>query len=543
MSMSSSSLIQKVPDDVLRELTGFLSDGDHLRLALTAKSVYAAIPPRPTAVKLDTFPKVLSLHNTLCGSSCTPPEALRDIDIHLPTPKDVKAAVSLLRDIFSQARNLCRLSLGAAEYADLEVRRCLEHLSSLAHLVVHEGKCRSPTTTSTSLPRSVQSFHLRSSANGTTWSSLVRSLSNLPKLVTLTLEQCALEEADAEFDDEDEPDEDEDGDEDGDGEDEDEDDASEDGQDEDGQDEEDEDGQDEEDEDGEYEEDEDGGNTQDAEQRTPQSSLPNLHTLHILSTALPESYAVFADLFPKVDTLTLDDGILPFEDEDDIDLEGRSLRQVTVSAIDIPSSPLPWNVHNLTLWTPTYDHNELVDEIYVCYPEALSGLTLRLPELGAEMWTAVVENTSTLRRLELETYEEDMVSLLTMLADIFDEEAGLEYDTETLPVSMLSIAARGRHGEEQSEAALARFLSCAPTALPNLRYVAVAAPPKISKNVFDDLAGERAPWRWWRVIRGEGDVAAAKEIPAWEGERVRQYFRKADRAQADSFDEHFHALR
>ncbi|OSC97912.1 hypothetical protein PYCCODRAFT_1439730 [Trametes coccinea BRFM310] len=493
-------------DDVLREVVGFLSDSDHLRLALTAKLIYTAIPPRPTVVALAKSSTVLSLHSALSGSSHTSPGLLRALGIHLPTSTDVKAARPLLRDIFVQARNLRSLTLGAAEYADIELRHSIQAFSSLTHLVVHEGRCCSPTTPATTLPRSIRSLHLRSSANGTPWRLLVRSLSGLPLLETLKLEQCMLE-------DDDEDDEDVD----------DGDDASDDNH-------------------GDEDENNNSEDSKDSNHQKAPQSLLHVRTLHALSTPLPTSFAAFANLFPKVDTMVLEDSDLPIEDEDNVDYKSHSLRHVTLSAMATPSSSIPWNVDNLTLSTTTLDHNIFMDEIYVCFPEGLSGLSLRLPELTGEMWTVVVDNTSRLRRLELETYAEGIVYLLAMLADIFDQAADDDYDSTIPQISMLSIAALGRHEPQQFDEVLTRFLGCLPTGLPTLRYVAIAAPPKISMNISDDLAGERAPWRWWRIIRTDGE-AETREIPAWEGERVRQFFRGADEVQANTFEEQFQALR
>lgn len=76
-----------------------------------------------------------------------------------------------------------------------------------------------------------------------------------------------------------------------------------------------------------------------------------------------------------------------------------------------------------------------------------------------------------------------------------------------------------------------RLLEHAVVALPNLRYVALGRIPL-------DLAeepGEHTEWRWWRIIRTMGNVEV-REVPAWEGERVRKYMHNADIARADNFD-------
>lgn len=81
----------------------------------------------------------------------------------------------------------------------------------------------------------------------------------------------------------------------------------------------------------------------------------------------------------------------------------------------------------------------------------------------------------------------------------------------------------------------ARFFEHAALALPKLRYVALASRGRLPRD-FSDLAGDRAPWRWWRIIRSAGQDVEFREIPAWEGERVRRYFRAANKESAERFD-------
>lgn len=83
----------------------------------------------------------------------------------------------------------------------------------------------------------------------------------------------------------------------------------------------------------------------------------------------------------------------------------------------------------------------------------------------------------------------------------------------------------------------ARLFEQAAYALPNLQYLALANPPQIPQ-AFSDLSGERALWRWWRIIRSDED-AEFREIPLWEGERVRKYFHNADREKAKRFGGEF----
>lgn len=53
----------------------------------------------------------------------------------------------------------------------------------------------------------------------------------------------------------------------------------------------------------------------------------------------------------------------------------------------------------------------------------------------------------------------------------------------------------------------------------------------------DDYAEVSASWRWWRVLRDDdGTPVEIREIPCWEGERVRAYLRDGDREAAERFD-------
>ncbi|TBU44354.1 hypothetical protein BD309DRAFT_958616 [Dichomitus squalens] len=82
------------------------------------------------------------------------------------------------------------------------------------------------------------------------------------------------------------------------------------------------------------------------------------------------------------------------------------------------------------------------------------------------------------------------------------------------------------------EEARALFLRSAALCYPALKYVALAAPLRAALDKDVDHAGERAPWRWWRVVRNEaGEI---QEFPAWEGERVRDYLRRADVEAVDA---------
>lgn len=86
-----------------------------------------------------------------------------------------------------------------------------------------------------------------------------------------------------------------------------------------------------------------------------------------------------------------------------------------------------------------------------------------------------------------------------------------------------------------------RLLEEAVVALPNLRYLALAQIPNNALLVrswpreYGQRQWPNARWQWWRIIRDTKGIEV-REIPTWEGDRVRNYMRDADMAHADHFD-------
>ena len=116
--------------------------------------------------------------------------------------------------------------------------------------------------------------------------------------------------------------------------------------------------------------------------------------------------------------------------------------------------------------------------------------------------------------------------------------------------------------------------------MPTLRYVAYARREQRetlyyrveSEIEIEDYSGDRAPWQWWRIVRERGrkprnnsedrsggsedgsgnsneeednedgdendsdEFVEVRQIPTWEGERVRTFLRNADMETAENFD-------
>lgn len=185
--------------------------------------------------------------------------------------------------------------------------------------------------------------------------------------------------------------------------------------------------------------------------------------------------------------------------------------------------------------------------------ETLTRLSVRADLLTLALWKAYVvelEFTSQLRWFEHKSIEDDFLSAVMSLvssiallckldiiiltfttgqSDILFEHAFFEL--KTLPLMFVCIAAPYMHDPSISDDAeqelCNRLLEHAVVALPRLRYLALGQMPERRRI--------RTRWRWWRFIRHIERIEV-REVPAWEGERVREYMRDADGASADAFD-------
>lgn len=86
-----------------------------------------------------------------------------------------------------------------------------------------------------------------------------------------------------------------------------------------------------------------------------------------------------------------------------------------------------------------------------------------------------------------------------------------------------------------------RFIERVCTLIPSLCYLALGWRQPLQELshliAVDDPIHTHQPWKWWRVVRDtEGSPTKVKEIPAWEGKRVRKYLRDADTEAAREFD-------
>ena len=149
-----------------------------------------------------------------------------------------------------------------------------------------------------------------------------------------------------------------------------------------------------------------------------------------------------------------------------------------------------------------------------------------------------------------------------------------------IPLVCISIHAPTANGlgtiPSQEEAVQARdeFFTAAVKGMPTLRYIAYAeSQPRgyffeyvLNEEEIDDESEDHVPWRWWRIVRGRGrkpgsdsegesenpeddeeddergdadgtdEVVEVRQIPTWEGERVRAFLKSVNLETAEAFD-------
>ncbi|KAI0774646.1 hypothetical protein BD413DRAFT_611668 [Trametes elegans] len=178
---------------------------------------------------------------------------------------------------------------------------------------------------------------------------------------------------------------------------------------------------------------------------------------------------------------------------------------------DWDGTPVPYLVNHLAIFS--FPDEALPLEI-CSNSNGLTGLILRVPEVRHAVWRNHVfcgGITLSMSCLELECIALDLSTTLQLASLDLSEDIGLQ-EEQTLP--LLTVVAPVR----------------------TIRYIALGDPEGIPSAHTEDLAGDCAPWRWWSVVRHDAGPVEVREIPAWEGKRVRRYFRAADRARAESVE-------
>ena len=80
------------------------------------------------------------------------------------------------------------------------------------------------------------------------------------------------------------------------------------------------------------------------------------------------------------------------------------------------------------------------------------------------------------------------------------------------------------------------FLRNVASDVKSLRYVALADPESVAPYDIEDSDPSVAR-RWWRIVRDENQAPVEiREVPTWEGKRLREFLHGADREAMDGFD-------
>ncbi|RPD64735.1 hypothetical protein L227DRAFT_607371 [Lentinus tigrinus ALCF2SS1-6] len=508
-------VIPAIPDDIVREISNFLNFSDRLSLALTSRHVHSVVQTRLQEVVVEA-PRLAALQGWICENPGVRGLQLRVL--HFVTPPESWSwfyrdrygpAVQSCFDIMGRAPNLEDLS--CAPFLSLALDS--KHLRAFAGLKsLHLSGCTTEMLASLRLPETLIQLHLSDSLAGTVlpFRRILRSIHRLPALTTLVLERLSLPD-DPEDDAEDDDDINEDAlaneiaDEDADAQ------NSEDGD--------------------EDDDDETGGNQRDAGLLI----ISSVRTLRTLEQELPP-YLSLATTFPRLQNLVLDGSTHLNADVGD----KGTLQHLSVSG-SFNGEPVRWRVNHLTYVSGFTTHDGLVLD-NACDPAHLVSLALQLVFVSYIVWDEILAQATNIRFLEIESLESPFPDYIYLFSKLFKPDAPVNF-----PLLCLSILAPAgpNHAPEDIEKNREAFLNRACQYLPSLRYIALAeSPESTTLPCKDDYSGVAAPWRWWHVVRDEdGSPIEIREIPGWEGERVRRYLRNADREGADHFDDHFVALR
>ena len=81
------------------------------------------------------------------------------------------------------------------------------------------------------------------------------------------------------------------------------------------------------------------------------------------------------------------------------------------------------------------------------------------------------------------------------------------------------------------------FLKTISGSVHSLRYIALAEVSEVALDWREDYTRNGTYRRWWRIVRDDDGVPReVREIPEWEGERVRVYVENAKTEDIDCFD-------
>ncbi|KAI0684366.1 hypothetical protein C8Q76DRAFT_831516 [Earliella scabrosa] len=206
-----------------------------------------------------------------------------------------------------------------------------------------------------------------------------------------------------------------------------------------------------------------------------------------------------------------------------------------ITSAEYFDSYLPWTIHAFT-YTVGIDGEAAIP--YAINTFELMALRVRMGALACNVWERAMKATDSVRLIELECSGSELPDLICLLTNAFTGSPLV--DLPILALTLIGIKSPSQSPED-AEACRQELFKRAFGYLPSLRWIALAEPQckKLDPNL-DDYAGDRAPWRWWKVTRDDkGTPLEVTEVPGWEGERARAYLRAADKTAAEEFDLHF----
>ncbi|KAI0684257.1 hypothetical protein C8T65DRAFT_836558 [Cerioporus squamosus] len=507
--------VPTVPDDILREISTFLGFNDRLALSLTSHHIYDVVQPRLEEVAVNE-PQLPAFHRWVFENPVARASQLRVLRFDAPmNPESVRFCL----DIIKKATKLEVLSCSSSLSKALRTKH-LRAFTNLRHLWL--WGCTAEMLKSLRLPTTLTKLHLSYPPIGTVciFRRILLSIAHLQALTTLVLEGLTFPDPDDEE-----------------AEDEEENDIAEEA----------EDAEEDEDADGDADGD---ANELDADEAADQGGdhnegdddiapvLTSLHTLKLLDTELPPSVD-WATTLPALRTVVLNDSMHLTSNV----YATKPLQHLIVEDA-FEGNYVPWQVNRLT-YVPGFTEREGLDLDAACEASTLVALSLRLIHVSSAVWDAVINSASDVRLLEIESLGVALSEVIWLFYELLRPDSPLD-DVPLLCLSIVAAASPTQAPEEREQCRI-EFLDHAFKSLPSLRYVALAEPPgERAGNLLrkEEYAGNAAPWRWWRVVRDEdGSPVEVREIPGWEGERVRSYLRNADRKAADNFNDEFVALR
>ncbi|KAI0696965.1 hypothetical protein C8T65DRAFT_743360 [Cerioporus squamosus] len=519
--------VPTVPDDIVREVSTLLDFNDRLALSLISHHVHEVVQPRLEEVTIRN-PKLLAqFHKWVFENPVVRATQLRVLRFNTRLNSQ---SVRCCLEIIKKATKLEVLSCSSSLLEALPTPQ-LQAFTNLRHLQLRE--CTPNILNSLRLPTTLTRLHLSHPPSDTVFifCRILHSITHLQALTTLVLEGFTLphpdEEEDYDGEENDSADEDEDAEE---GSDEDEDadgdvdgDADHGGDDDEG----------------------DGGilAKRDKASSTTVPVLTSLHTLKLIETDLPPNVA-WTTTLPALRTVSLYNSM-----HFDSNAYATKPLQHLIIGGSFGGDPVPWSINRLTcdpaIAFPGHDPGlAILDDTCDC--SELVALSLKLMNMSSSVWNAVTTSASDVRLLEIECQGVTLPEVIWLFYDLLRPDLLLD----PVPLLCLSIVAALpilHQKPEEREQCQIQLLDRAFKALPSLRYLSLAEPPDDSQRMLpykEEYAGNGAPPRWWRVVRDEeGSPIEIKEIPGWEGERVRSYLRNADREAAEHFHDKFVALR